>query len=368
LRKNLNFCFLLYNINYLRGFDMQENGAKISSRKVDHIRINLEEDVSSGITTGLEMYRFRHNALPELNFENIEMHLNLFKRKLNAPLLISSMTGGSEQIGNINKTLALAAQESGVALGVGSQRAALEYQELVPSFQIRKYAPDILLFANIGAVQLNYENAYEDYCNRAVEMVEADALFLHLNPLQEALQPEGNVNFKGLLTKIEKLAHTLPVPIVVKEVGWGISGEVARQLSDAGVAGIDVAGAGGTSWSQVEKYRINDIVLRHVAGLFRDWGIPTAEAVIKARQAMPQGKIFASGGIRNGLEIAKCIALGADLVGSAAPFLKSAMISVEETICTIVELTTALKITMFAVGAKNLDALRKTELEYVGRK
>jgi isopentenyl-diphosphate Delta-isomerase len=347
---------------------MSKDEAQISLRKSEHIRISLEEDVQSGITTGLEKYRFCHQALPEINLEAVDLRLNLFKRELKAPLLISSMTGGPERAESINQTLALAAQECRIALGLGSQRAAIEHQVLEPSFQIRKYAPDVLLFANIGAVQLNYVDDYEIYCRRAIEMAEADALFLHLNPLQEALQPEGNVNFEGLLKKIEKLAHVLPVPIVVKEVGWGISGQIARQLNEAGVAGIDVAGAGGTSWSQVEKYRIDDVIIKRVADLFHDWGIPTADAIIEARRAAPNGKIIASGGIRNGLEVAKCIALGADLVGSAAPFLRSAIISTEETIRAIVEMVTSLKITMFVAGAKDLDALRNIKLEYVGRK
>ncbi|MFN3929561.1 MAG: type 2 isopentenyl-diphosphate Delta-isomerase, partial [Thermoflexus sp.] len=224
----------------------------ISQRKADHIRINLEEDVSFGqLTTGFERLRFVHRALPELDLQEVDLSTTFFGKTLKAPLLISSMTGGTEEAGRINRNLAEAAQARGIAMGLGSMRAALERPELLPTFQVRRYAPDILLFANLGAVQLNYGYTV-DHCRRAVELVKADALILHLNPLQEALQPEGDTNFAGLLRKIEAVCKALPVPVVVKEVGWGISEEVARLLADAGVAAIDVAGAGGTSWSQVE--------------------------------------------------------------------------------------------------------------------
>jgi isopentenyl-diphosphate delta-isomerase len=215
----------------------------ISSRKADHIRINLEEDVLSGLTTGLERYRFNHQALPEINLEDIDLGQDLFERTLRAPILISSMTGGTPEAGAINQILASAAQETGIAMGVGSQRAALEHPELTPTFKVRKNAPDILLFANLGAVQLNYGYGIEE-CQRAVDMIEADALVLHLNAIQEAVQPEGQSRFEGLLDKIEEVCKTLPVPVIAKEVGWGFSQDAARYLAKAGVTAIDVAGAG----------------------------------------------------------------------------------------------------------------------------
>src|SRR4051812_2046544 len=221
-------------------------------RKADHIRICLEEDVSGhGISAGFERYRFVHQALPEINLRDVGTTLELWGRRLKVPLLISSMTGGTPRAEEINRNLATAAQELGLAMGVGSQRAALERPELAPTYQVRKYAPDIPLFANIGAVQLNYSYGLDE-CRRAVDMIGADALILHLNALQEAVQPEGDTDFGGLALKIEQVCRALDVPVIAKEVGWGISGSTARLLWNAGVAAIDVAGAGGTSWSQVE--------------------------------------------------------------------------------------------------------------------
>jgi len=337
----------------------------ISARKDDHIRINLEENVQSGISTGLEKYSFEHNALPEIDFEDIDTSQFIFGKRINAPILISSMTGGADLATRINTVLAAAAQHSNIALGLGSQRAALELPELQKTFKIRQVAPNILLFANVGAVQLNYEKNYVDFCQRAIDMVGADALYLHLNPLQEALQPEGDVHFAGLLKKIEKVTHTLSVPVLIKEVGWGISAKVAEMLVQVGVAGIDVAGAGGTSWSQVEMFRMNDIHKAHVASAFKNWGIPTAESLVRVKRTVPNALIFASGGINNGVDIAKCIALGANMVGMAGPFLKAALVSEEETIETITELIMGLKISMFATGAKDLAALTQIELRKI---
>jgi isopentenyl-diphosphate Delta-isomerase len=331
------------------------------TRKADHIRINLEEDVRSSITTGLENYRFIHQALPEIDLEAVDLSQQLFGRKVSAPILISSMTGGTEGAGRINRTLAEAAQSAGVAMGVGSQRAALEKPEVAETFRVRRYAPDILLFANIGAVQLNYGYSV-DHCRRAVEMIEADALILHLNVLQEAVQPEGDTHFAGLADKIAEVCSVLSVPVIAKEVGWGISEQAARMLKDAGVSAIDVAGAGGTSWSQVEKYRIQDESLARVAAAFRDWGIPTTESIRMVRQVAPDLPIFASGGLRSGVDIAKCIALGACLGGMAGPFLKAAARSPEDTMQTIAEVRREVQISMFAAGAANIAQLQRTPL------
>lgn len=333
----------------------------IEARKADHIRINLEGDVRSGLTTGLEHYRFVHRALPELNLEEIDLSLELFGRRLRAPLLISSMTGGTDQAAEINRVLALAAQETGVAMGVGSQRAAIENPPLATSFQVRQYAPQALLFANLGAIQLNNRFGVQE-CLRAVEMIEADALILHLNALQEAVQPEGDTRWAGLLKKIESVCRALPVPVIAKEVGWGFSERDARWLADAGVAAIDVAGAGGTSWSQVEMHRAKDESQRRLAAAFVDWGIPTAQAILNVRRAAPELIVFASGGLRNGVDIAKCLALGARLGGMASPFLKAAVRSVDEVIRLIHELSREIQVCMFAAGAGNLDQLSQAEL------
>lgn len=339
----------------------------IGSRKSDHIRINLEEDVRSGLTTGLERYQFIHRALPEINLEDVELQLRLFGRNLTAPILISSMTGGTEEAAQINRTLAAAAQETGVAMGLGSQRVAIEHPELKDTFQVRHLARDILLFANLGAIQLNYDYSVE-HCQRAVDMIKADALILHLNALQEAVQPEGDTRFAGLLKKVEAICRALPVPVIAKEVGWGFSETDARLLAQAGVAAIDVAGAGGTSWSQVEMHRAQNESQARLAAAFVDWGIPTSQAILNVRRAAPDLMVFASGGIRTGVEIAKCIALGARLGGMAGPFLKAAARSLEDTIQTIVEIKREIQVCMFAVGARNLDELAGTPMVEISGK
>lgn len=332
-----------------------------SDRKDDHIHINLEEDVRSTQTTGLEKFRFHHNALPEIDLATVDMRTEVFGKKLNIPLLISSMTGGVDQAGQINQRLASAAREVGVAMGVGSQRAAIERPELAATYEIRQTAPDLLLFANLGAVQLNYGYSIEHF-QRAVEMIQADALILHLNPLQEALQPEGDTRFSDLLPKIEKICTKLDVPVLVKEVGWGISKDVALKLVEAGVQAIDVAGAGGTSWSQVEMHRAQSESQRRLASAFVNWGIPTAEALIQIREALPEVTLIASGGLRTGMDMAKCLALGADLCGMASPFLKAAVTSEEHVVEMMQEVASELRICMFATGAPTLKDLSKDKL------
>jgi isopentenyl-diphosphate delta-isomerase len=334
----------------------------IENRKADHIRICLEEDVSGrNITSGFERDRFVHQALPEINLSDVGTSTELWGRRLKVPMLISSMTGGVPRAEEINRNLATAAQELGLAMGVGSQRAALQHPELARTYQVRAIAPDIPLFANIGAVQLNYSYGVDD-CRRAVDMIEADALILHLNALQEAVQPEGDTNFAGLADKIAQVCREVGVPVIAKEVGWGISADVARMLWEAGVSAIDVAGAGGTSWSQVELHRIPDERGRLVAEGFADWGIPTATSLLSIRQAgVPEGKrLFASGGVRNGIDVAKALALGADLAGMARPFLIAAAMSAEHTVELGSVLRDQLRIAMFSIGSANLAQLRNT--------
>lgn len=333
----------------------------LSHRKTEHIRINLEEDVKSGLTTGLERLHFVHQALPEIDYSQVDTSLTLFGKKLAAPLIISSMTGGAPEAEEINLRLAQTAQEKSIAMGLGSQRAAIADPSLVGTFQVRRAAPDILLFANLGAVQLNYGYTI-DHCQRAVEMVEADGLLLHLNSLQEALQPEGDTNFSGLLGRIESVCRKLPVPVLVKEIGWGISGDTARKMADVGVAAIDVAGAGGTSWSQVEMHRMKDPRRAAIAAAFKDWGIPTAESIRQVRQAVPDLPIIASGGLRNGVEAAKTIALGASLAGMAGPFLKAAARSAESVGELVDDVVSELRIAMFSAGAVDLASLGKLPL------
>ncbi len=335
-----------------------------ATRKADHIRINLEADVRSGLTTGLERLHFAHQALPELDLAAVDTRVSWFGKTLSAPLLISSMTGGTGSAGPLNRNLATAAQAAGIAMGVGSQRAALEDTDRAATFAVRQVAPDILLLANLGAVQLNYGYSVE-HCRRAVAMIQADALILHLNALQEAVQPEGDVNWSGLVARIEAVCTALRaegVPVIAKEVGWGISEQAARQLAAAGVAAIDVAGAGGTSWSQVEMHRARTERQRRVAAAFVDWGLPTAASIRNVRHAAPGLPIIASGGLRDGVDVAKCVALGAGLCGLAGPFLKAADRSAEAVHETILELTQTLRIAMFAAGAGDIAQLQRTPL------
>ena len=336
--------------------------APIDERKSDHIKINLEKDVRSALTTGLERYRFIHEALPELNLEQVDTSLSLFGKRLSAPILISSMTGGTEEAGEINQRLAEAAQVCGVAMGVGSQRAALEHPEQIPTYAItRKVAPDVLLFANLGAVQLNYGYGIDE-CRRAVDMLSADALILHLNPLQEAVQVGGDTNFSGLAGKIEEICKKLDKPVVAKEVGWGISERTAKLLVDCGVSAIDVAGAGGTSWSQVEMYRAPDEFTRQLASTFVGWGIPTSDSILNVRKVAPGLTIFASGGLKDGLDIAKSIALGAALGGMAGQFLKAAALSTEKVVEMLKLTQLQLQATMFVAGVSHIDGLKSNKL------
>ena len=335
-------------------------------RKADHIQINLEKDVNSkGVTTGFEQYCFVHSALPECDLMTIDLSVTLLGKRLRVPLLISAMTGGTSEAHVLNERLAEAAQATGVGLGVGSQRAAIENPALAKTYRVRHLAPDVLLLANLGAVQLNYGYGLDE-CRRAVEMVEADALVLHLNPLQEALQPEGNTRFAGLLSKIEAVCTKLDVPVIVKEVGWGISERIAHQLANVGVAAIDVAGAGGSSWSEVERHRAVTEVQRRVAAAFAGWGIPTADSLRMARQGAPDVPLIASGGIRDGIQMAKALALGATACGIANPFLSAAHQSVEAVVQLITVLATQLRVTMFVVGKADIPALRTAPLIGVG--
>ncbi|MBP8001498.1 MAG: type 2 isopentenyl-diphosphate Delta-isomerase [Chloroflexi bacterium] len=341
--------------------DSNESPEVLERRKADHIRINLEEDVSFQLTTGLEKVHFMHQALPELNLAEIKTQTTVFGKPLNTPLLISSMTGGTAEAQKINRTLAEAAQQVGMAMGLGSQRAAVADASLAYTYHVRDVAPDILLFANLGAVQFNYGYGLAE-CQRAVEMCQADALILHFNVLQEAVQPEGDSNFANLLPKIAQVCQQLSIPVIAKEVGWGFSAQAARQLIEAGISAIDVAGAGGTSWSQVEMHRAPTAKHARIAAAFRDWGIPTASSIQFCRQASPDLPVFASGGLKNGIDIAKCIALGANLGGLAGEFLRAAVKGTSAVIELADTITTELKIAMLCVGAKDLTALGHTPL------
>ncbi len=331
--------------------------AVTQTRKAEHIRVCLEEDVQSQTTTGLERYRFQHCCLPELDWADIDLSTTFLQRQLKAPLLISSMTGGTDEARQINQRLAAIAQHYGFAMGVGSQRVAVENPAVNSTFSIRSLAPDSLLLANLGAVQLNYSYGLEE-CQRVVDWLEADALILHINPLQECVQTRGDTNFRGLFSKIETLCARLPVPVIAKEVGNGISGAIAQRLINAGVAAIDVAGAGGTSWAKVEGERAKDARQRRLGQTFANWGIPTAQCVTEIRAIAPQIPLIASGGLRNGLDVAKAIALGADLAGLAFPFLQAAALSEEALVDLAEALVAELTTVLLCTGAGNLAQLK----------
>jgi isopentenyl-diphosphate delta-isomerase len=304
-----------------------------------------------------DAYEFIHCALPEIDFDQISTETTFLGKPLKAPILISCMTGGTKKAGMINRNLAEAAEEWGVALGVGSQRKALEDQTQADSFRVRSVAKTAPLLANLGAIQLNYGYTV-DHCQRAVDMIEADALVLHLNPLQECIQPEGQRNFSGLLPKIEEICRKLSVPVILKEVGNGISLPVARRLLEVGVRIIDVAGSGGTSFARIEGARAEG---KSLGARFGDWGIPTPDAILALRE-LPNLVIIGSGGVRDGLDVAKSLALGADLVGAAYPFLRPAVESASAVSIEIRRVFEGLKITMLCTGSRTIQDLKRAPI------
>ena len=331
------------------------------NRKDDHIKICLDEKVQfDRVTSGLEKYRFEHYCLPELDYSDLDITTNFLGKKLSSPILISSMTGGTDNARIINQRLATVAQEYGLAMGIGSGRVIIEKPEVASTFAVRSIAPDILLLANLGAVQFNYGYSWQE-CLQLVETLSADALILHINPLQECIQPEGDTNFKNLLDKIHEVCERLPIPVIAKEVGNGISAKMAGKLKQAGITAIDVAGAGGTSWSMVESERANNYLQQELGKTFANWGIPTAECVTQINQQFPELPLIASGGIRNGLEVSKLLALGADLVGLAYPFLKTAIESTEDITKLVQLLEAEIKTVLFCTGNRSIQDLQQSD-------
>ncbi|MCD5995769.1 type 2 isopentenyl-diphosphate Delta-isomerase [Pseudomonas sp. CDFA 602] len=333
----------------------------LSRRKDDHLNIVLNQKCT-GSGAGFDAVQFEHCALPELNLDDIDLRSSLLGITLRAPLLISSMTGGTERASAINRHLAEAAQALGIAMGVGSQRVGLRSaNDQGLTRELRRLAPDIPLLGNIGAAQLLESDGLELAC-RAVDALQADALIIHLNPLQEAVQAEGDRDWRGVLDAIARTVDSVGVPVVVKEVGAGLSASVAQMLVSAGVQVIDVAGQGGTSWAAVEAERATRQADRDVAMAFANWGIPTATSLLNVRRALPDVVLIASGGIRNGIDAARAIRLGADLVGQAAGVLHDAMASSAAVIEHFETIIRQLRIVCFCTGSQNLAALRNAQL------
>jgi isopentenyl-diphosphate Delta-isomerase len=326
-------------------------------RKSRHLDVCLDEDVASRLDAGWDAVRLRHEALPEMALADVDVATSFLGLPLRAPLLISSMTGGTARAAEINRRLARGAEAAGIALGLGSGRAMLEDDSLRATFDVRPVAPKVVLFANLGAVQLNYGVRTDD-ARRLVDALGANGLYLHLNPLQEAIQPGGDTNFRALEPKIAALCEALDVPVIAKSVGSGIAPSTAARLLRCGVAAIDVAGAGGTSWARVEGKRSGDPARERVAEAFGDWGYATPRATAALRAALPEVPLVASGGIRNGVHVAKALALGADLAGLALPFLRAADESDAAVAALIDELVTALRIALFATGSRSVADLR----------
>ncbi|WP_407271956.1 type 2 isopentenyl-diphosphate Delta-isomerase [Radiobacillus sp. PE A8.2] len=332
----------------------------INERKSEHIKLCLTDQVTGdNIATGFETVRFIHNALPEIDFADITTEANFLGKSRATPFLISSMTGGAALAETINRNLATAAEAKGWTIALGSTRALVESKEYRASFQVREYAPNTPIIANLGAVQLNYGFGIEE-CRKIIDITNANALVLHLNTIQEVIQQGGNTNFKDLLSKIEQICKQLEVPVGVKEVGWGIDGTVAKRLADVGVSFIDVAGAGGTSWSQVEKLRSKEPIKKQAAEAFSEWGIPTVDCIMTVRQELNQLPVIASGGMKTGLDAAKAIALGANMAGFGRSILKAATESSEQLIEIMEIKELELRMAMFAIGAQSLDDLQAT--------
>jgi len=329
-------------------------------RKRDHLRLSLELDVSfEGKTTWLEYVELIHRALPELNLDKISTETSFLGEKFGMPFLVEAMTGGIPEAVEVNGNLAEAAERFSIPMEVGSQRAALEDKKLEYTFRVAKErAPKLFLIANLSGVQLAEEGV--EVAEKAVEMIEADAISIHLNPLQELIQPEGSTRFKDVLKVIERVCERLDVPVIVKEVGCGISSEVARMLEEVGVKAIDVAGAGGTCWAKIEMLRLReDDERREVAKTFLDWGIPTAASIIEVSSAVSI-EVIGSGGIRSGIDIAKALSIGADMAGAAHPLLRPATESVESVAKVLERLRSELRAAMFLTGCKDVDELKNS--------
>ncbi|MCW3996905.1 MAG: type 2 isopentenyl-diphosphate Delta-isomerase [Candidatus Bathyarchaeota archaeon] len=343
---------------------------KTEKRKIDHIKICLEKKAQAKkATAGFEDIQLIHRALPEINRQTIDLSTTFLGKKFKAPIIVGAMTGGTEEAIPINSAIAQAVEQLGLGMGVGSQRAAVEKSSLEKTYRVaREKAPNAFLIANVGGVQLVHGYGVKEV-RHIVEMIDADAVAIHLNALQEAVQPEGQTNFQGVLGKIAEVVDAIDVPVIVKETGAGISAEDAKALEAAGVKAIDISGVGGTSFAAVEYHRSDkktNVVHNFLGEAFWDWGIPTAVSLIEVAQTVKL-PLIASGGIRSGTDIAKAIAINASLASISQPILETAVLGVKETEeklrCLIEELRNAL----FLVGAQKLSDLPQTPVVITGK-
>ncbi|MBM4375590.1 MAG: type 2 isopentenyl-diphosphate Delta-isomerase [Deltaproteobacteria bacterium] len=347
----------------LPGAASEAQAEALARRKDHHLDVCLDEDVGSLVASGLDAYSLEYDALPELDLDEVDLSVTVFGRRLAAPIVVGAMTGGTSRAGELNRRLARAAQQAGVAMALGSQRPMIVDPAATGSYRVRDVAPELpLLFGNVGAVQLNY-GVDADAIRRALEAVGADALNVHLNALQEAIQPEGDTRFSGLAEKLEAFIPVIGVPVLAKEVGAGISGRAAAKLSRLPFAGIECSGVGGTSWARVESHRapsgsIQAEIGRRLAG----FGVPTATSIRNCRAAFGERLVVASGGVRTGMDVAVALALGADLVALARPLLEAAEDSEASCVRALETLLHELRVIAFCAGAKDLRALRQSRL------
>jgi isopentenyl-diphosphate delta-isomerase len=327
-------------------------------RKDQHIEICRSQDVEAeGRFTGFQDLSFLPEALPLFDHAEIDTKVHVLGRSFHLPLLITGMTGGIAKGSEINRRLALAAQRFQIPMGVGSQRIALDNEEYAKIFAVKDHAPDIFLIGNIGIAQLTDQRAL-DRCQKAVDMIKADALAIHFNVVQEHIQVEGDRQLAGVMRGLRSLCERLSVPVIAKEVGSGISPESAKVLADCGVSAIDIGGAGGTSWAHIEGLRSSSELVAELGLTFRNWGIPTAYSLVAVKEALPNTPLIATGGIRDGQTVAKAVALGAQFAGVGLPLLKAALESEEAVAKAIEGFERGLRLTMLASGARTLSELK----------
>ncbi len=340
----------------------------IRSRKGRHIRISLNEKVEADVPTGFEDVTLVHRCLPEIDLDDVDTSLTLFGHRLSAPLIISAITGGTEEAGRINRVLAKAAEKFGIGIGVGSQRVAIEHPEVEDTFGVvREETPNSFVMANLGCPQLALGWGATQ-ARKAISMIDADALAIHMNPLQEAVQVDGDTKYAGILGKVRDLASSLETPIVMKETGCGISREDAAKLDEAGAAGFELSGLGGTSWAAVEHHiarEVGEPLQEYLGKSLWNWGIPTASSLVEVREATKK-VVIASGGLRTGQDAVKALSLGADAVGIAKPFMEKAVQSQKALEEHIEAILTELKVCMFLVCARKLEDLGKSSVVVTG--